>query len=98
MTKIAWDTVTPSIQNCFRHVKILPDAQFEDNLPLARLQTDEDDDDDVPLLELAKQMKELQDPPAMTPKEFLNIDRAETTGHFPPTTTSSHWCQVNKKL
>lgn len=86
MTKTAWDTVTPTtIQNCYRHVKILPDAQFEDddNLPLARLLPDEDeDDDDVPLLELARQMQKLQDPPAMTPEEFLNIDREEATGHF----------------
>ena len=81
MTKIAWDIVTPTtIQNCFLHVQILPDTQFEedDNLPLACLLPDEDDDDDFPLLELARHLKKLPETRSRTTLLSLTLVETET--------------------
>ena len=81
MVKTAWDSVTcRTIANCYRHVNILaaPDQQPSQTSP----QTEQDnDDDDIPLLELQRLMRKLPtDSTQMTADDYVQIDRQEETG------------------
>lgn len=71
MVKAAWDLITPStINNCFKHVKVLPETP------------EDDPDDDVPLSELRELMRQLPESEGnLAPEEYVRIDEEEETGH-----------------
>ena len=53
MVKTAWASVTEkTINNCFRHVDIIPQLRRPDPTPAATQSDDDDDDDDLPLSRL----------------------------------------------
>ena len=79
MVKTAWDSVTcQTIANCYRHVNIF--AAPNQQPSQTSLQT-EQDDDDIPLLELQRLMRKLPtDSTQMTADDYVHIDRQEETG------------------
>lgn len=86
IVKTAWDRLKAStIVNCYRHIQILPSPEeFDDDdvdVPLSRLQfnREEDEEDDIPLVELQRKMRQLPDTGSMTAEEYLAVDEEEET-------------------
>ena len=82
MTSDAWDAVGATvINNCFRHVRILPDANAEDDeddeddIPLQQLIDDREDE--IPLIDLQRLLRQIPD--ALEAEAFISLDATEDT-------------------
>lgn len=64
--------------NCYRHVQILPSQEKfdDDDVPLSRQQfsSEEDEEDDIPLVDLERKKCQLPDTGSMTAEEYLAVD------------------------
>ena len=79
MVRYAWKCVTQqTVQNCWRHTKILPSDSAESTDDPAE---DEDDpaDDDILLADLQLMMRDLLQDPAVDAGEYIDIDSHEET-------------------
>ena len=71
--KEAWTSVKQStIENCWRHVKILPSDETAD--------IDNDPSDDLPLSELRRLLSQLPTKDRMEANDYINVDSSAETG------------------